>query len=114
MKEDSLLKYSEKNLINYHFDLNPPVSPVEPPIFDSVTRRILTDLLQIPSLLLFTYLMNYLLGTNYWFLVEKPVGNNITTLMRPEPFHIIDLYIVALLVCYSMYLPFYLKDRKLS
>ena len=65
-------------------------------------------------LLLFTYLMNYLLGTNYWFLVEKPVGNNITTLMRPEPFHIIDLYIVALLVCYSMYLPFYLKDRKLS
>ena len=65
-------------------------------------------------LLLFTYLMNYLLGTNYWFLVEKPVGNNITTLMRPEPFHIIDLYIVALLVCYSMYLPFYLKDRKLG
>ena len=65
-------------------------------------------------LLLFTYFMNYLLGTNYWFLVEKPVGNNITTLMRPEPFHIIDLYIVALLVCYSMYLPFYLKDRKLG
>ena len=65
-------------------------------------------------LLLFTYLMNYLLGTNYWFLAEKPVGNNITTLMRPEPFHIIDLYVVALLVCYSMYLPYYLKDRKLS
>ncbi|NCV45454.1 MAG: TIGR02206 family membrane protein [Proteobacteria bacterium] len=65
-------------------------------------------------LLLFTYLMNYLLGTNYWFLAEKPIGDNITALMRPEPFHIIDLYIVALLVCYSMYLPFYLKDRKLS
>jgi hypothetical integral membrane protein (TIGR02206 family) len=64
-------------------------------------------------LLLFTYLMNYLLGTNYWFLAQKPVGDNITALMRPEPFHIIDLYIVALLVCYSMYLPFYLKDRKL-
>ena len=65
-------------------------------------------------LLLFTYLMNYLLGTNYWFLAQKPTGDNITALMRPEPFHIIDLYIVALLVCYSMYLPFYLKDRKLS
>ena len=64
-------------------------------------------------LLAFTYLMNYLLGTNYWFLAEKPIGNNITAFMRPEPFHIIDLYIVALLVCYSMYLPFYLKDRKL-
>ena len=65
-------------------------------------------------LLLFTYLMNYLLGTNYWFLAEKPIGDNITALMRPEPFHIIDLYVVALLVCYSMYLPYYLKDRKLS
>ena len=65
-------------------------------------------------LLAFTYLMNYLLGTNYWFLAEKPIGNNITAFMRPEPFHIIDLYVVALLVCYSMYLPYYLKDRKLS
>jgi hypothetical integral membrane protein (TIGR02206 family) len=65
-------------------------------------------------LLLFTYLMNYLLGTNYWFLAEKPIGDNITALMRPEPFHIIDLYVVALLVCYLMYLPYFLKDRKLS
>ena len=64
-------------------------------------------------LLAFTYLMNYLLGTNYWFLAEKPIGDNITAFMRPEPFHIIDLYVFALLVCYSMYLPFYFKDKKL-
>ena len=71
-------------------------------------------LLYASVLLIFTHFMNYILGTNYWFLAEKPLGNNITTLMRPEPFHIIDLYVVALLVCYSMYLPYYLKDRKLS
>ena len=64
-------------------------------------------------LLVFTYLMNYLLGTNYWFLAEKPIGNNITAFMQPEPFHIIDLYFVALLVCCLMYLPFYFKDRNL-
>ena len=64
-------------------------------------------------LLAFTYLMNYLLGTNYWFLAEKPIGNNITAFMQPEPFHIIDLYFVALLVCCLMYLPFYFKDRNL-
>ena len=62
-------------------------------------------------LLIFTYLMNYLLGTNYWFLAEKPIGDNITSFMRPEPFHIIDLYIAAILICYAMYLPYYLKDR---
>ena len=62
-------------------------------------------------LLLFTYFMNYLLGTNYWFLAEKPIGDNITSFMRPEPFHIIDLYIAAIVICYAIYLPYYLRDR---
>ena len=62
-------------------------------------------------LLIFTYLMNYLLGTNYWFLAEKPIGDNITSFMRPEPFHIIDLYIAAIVICYVMYLPYYFKDK---
>ena len=64
-------------------------------------------------LLGFMYIANYLLGppANYWFLVEKPIGNNITALMRPAPFHIIDLYAVAVVLCYAMYIPFYLKDR---
>ena len=62
-------------------------------------------------LLLFTYFMNYVLGTNYWFLAEKPIGDNITSFMRPEPFHIIDLYIAAIVICYAIYLPYYLRDR---
>ena len=62
-------------------------------------------------LLVFTYFMNYILGTNYWFLAEKPIGNNITSFMRQEPFHIIDLYIAAILICYVMYLPYYFRDR---
>ncbi len=62
-------------------------------------------------LLLFTYYMNYILGTNYWFLAEKPIGDNITSFMRPEPFHIIDLYIAAIVICYAIYLPYYLRDR---
>lgn len=62
-------------------------------------------------LLLFTYLMNYLLGTNYWFLAEKPIGDNITSFMRAEPFHIIDLYVAAIVICYAMYLPYFYKDR---
>src|SRR6056300_781650 len=52
-------------------------------------------LLYASVLLIFIYFMNYILGTNYWFLSEKPVGENITSFMRAEPFHIIDLYIAA-------------------
>jgi len=69
-------------------------------------------LLYASVLLIFTYVMNYLLGTNYWFLAEKPVGDNITSFMRAEPFHIIDLYIAAILICYAMYLPYFIKDRR--
>jgi hypothetical integral membrane protein (TIGR02206 family) len=59
------------------------------------------------------YLVNYLLGppANYWFLIEKPIGDNITMFMRPEPFHVIDLYILAIILCYAMYLPYFIKDR---
>ena len=45
-------------------------------------------------------------------LAEKPVGDNITSFMRAEPFHIIDLYIAAILICYAMYLPYFMKDRR--
>ena len=78
-------------------------------------RPYLTDvfkaLVYASILLVFTYFMNYILGTNYWFLAEKPIGSNITLLMRSEPFHIIDLYIAAIIICYMMYLPYFIKDK---
>ena len=77
-------------------------------------RDVVKALFYASILLLFTYFMNYILGTNYWFLAEKPIGNNITSFMRAEPFHIIDLYMAAILICYLMYLPYYLKDRSQS
>ena len=72
---------------------------------------VLKSLFYASILLVFTYFMNYILGTNYWFLAEKPIGNNITSFMRQEPFHIIDLYIAAIVICYTLYLPYYVKDR---
>ena len=62
------------------------------------------------------YGVNYLLGppANYWFIVEKPIGDNVTSFMRPEPFHMIDIWLLAVLVCYLIYLPYYLKDRKVK
>ncbi len=59
------------------------------------------------------YLVNYLLGppANYWFLVEKPIGDNVTNFMRAEPYHMIDIYILAVTICYLMYLPYFVKDK---
>ncbi len=62
------------------------------------------------------YVVNYLLGepANYWFLMEKPIGDNVTAFMRPAPFHMIDIYLLAVIVCYLIYMPYYFKDRKLK
>ena len=64
-------------------------------------------------LLAFMYLINYLLGppANYWFLIEKPIGQNVATFMKPAPYHIIDIYMLAIILCYAMYLPYYFKDK---
>lgn len=62
------------------------------------------------------YVVNHLLGepANYWFLMEKPIGDNVTAFMRPAPFHMIDIYLLAVIVCYLIYMPYYFKDRKLK
>ena len=64
-------------------------------------------------LLIVMYFVNYSLGppANYWFLIEKPIGQNVATFMKPAPYHIIDLYVLAVILCYAMYLPYYFKDR---
>tara|TARA_B100001094_G_C17898554_1_gene655270 strand:- start:116 stop:751 length:636 start_codon:yes stop_codon:yes gene_type:complete len=64
-------------------------------------------------LLLLMYPINFLLGppANYWFVVEKPPGFNVTDLMRDAPYHMIDVYMLAVIVCYLLYVPYLIKDR---
>ena len=64
-------------------------------------------------LLLLMYFINYLLGppANYWYVAEKPPGFNVTSLMRDAPYHMIDLYILAVIVCYLIYAPYYFIDK---
>ena len=79
-------------------------------------RDVSKALLYATFLLFVMYGVNYLLGppANYWFIVEKPFGQNIYAFMRPEPFHVFDIWLLAIVVCYLIYLPYYLKDRKLK
>tara|TARA_B100001094_G_scaffold303036_1_gene330809 strand:- start:23 stop:715 length:693 start_codon:yes stop_codon:yes gene_type:complete len=62
--------------------------------------------------LLLMYPINNLLGpnANYWYVIDKPPGFNVTDLMRDAPYHMIDMYIVTVIVCYLIYLPYAIKD----
>ena len=64
-------------------------------------------------LLLLMYFVNYLLGppANYWYVAEKPPGLNVTSFMRDAPYHMVDIYILAVIVCYLIYTFYYLIDR---
>jgi uncharacterized membrane protein YwaF len=59
------------------------------------------------------YPINNLLGSaaNYWYVVEKPPGFNVTDLMRDAPYHMIDIYMLTVIVCYLIYLPYFIKDK---
>ena len=64
-------------------------------------------------ILLLMYPINNFLGSpaNYWYVIDKPPGLNVTNLMRETPYHMIDIYILAVIVFYSLYLPYLIKDK---
>ena len=64
-------------------------------------------------LLLLMYFVNDLLGppANYWYVAEKPPGLNVTSFMRDAPYHMVDIYILAVIVCYLIYAFYYLIDK---
>lgn len=64
-------------------------------------------------LLLLMYPINFIIGSpaNYWYVLEKPPGLNVTQFMKEAPYHMIDIYILAVIVCYSIYLPYLISDK---
>ena len=79
------------------------------PTLKSVKNGIYFSLAVLPII----YVINILIGppANYWYVAEKPPGLNVTSLMRDEPYHMIDIYILAVIVCYLIYLPYFIQDK---
>ena len=65
------------------------------------------------------YVINSFIGmeTNYWYVNFKPEGDSIMNWMRPEPYHMIDIYHISsnsfMLLLYTFIILFD-KDRKLK
>ena len=51
---------------------------------------------------------------NYMYLIEFPLGENLTRFMPDPPFHLFVFLPIAILLFFITYLPFYLKDRFFS
>jgi len=56
--------------------------------------------------------LNRVMGTNYMFLMHKPVTPSLLDVMGPWPWYLVVLDIAALLVMGLCYLPFFILDRR--
>lgn len=59
-------------------------------------------------------LVDWLLGVNYWFLCEKPYGDNLTSMMPAWPWYVLWFVPVAILHYLVVYAPFALARRRAS
>ena len=72
-------------------------------------------------IVLVVYFINILINyssndtvANYMYLIEFPLGENLTRFMPDPPFHLFVFLPIAILLFFITYLPFYLKDRFFS
>jgi hypothetical integral membrane protein (TIGR02206 family) len=56
--------------------------------------------------------INLLIGSNYLYTIHKPPSASLMDLLGPWPWYLISLEIVGLILCFLLYLPFMVRDRK--
>ncbi len=58
--------------------------------------------------------INLLIGSNYLYTLHKPPSASLMDFLGPWPWYILSVELVALLLCFLLYLPFTLQDRKIK
>jgi hypothetical integral membrane protein (TIGR02206 family) len=62
--------------------------------------------------MIFVFLLNMLIGSNYLFIAYKPDFPTLLDLLAPWPWYIIELEVVGFLILFILYLPFWVMDRR--
>jgi len=56
------------------------------------------------------FFLNLALGSNYLFIAHKPEFPTLIDMLAPWPWYILQLEVIALAVCFVLYLPFMVRD----
>ncbi|WP_270182663.1 YwaF family protein [Alkalihalobacillus sp. CinArs1] len=60
----------------------------------------------------FIFLLNFLIDSNYMFLMEKPMSNTIYAYLGNWPWYLVTLEVIAISLFHLLYLPFAMINRK--
>jgi hypothetical integral membrane protein (TIGR02206 family) len=56
--------------------------------------------------------INVLIGSNYLYTLHKPPSASLMDFLGPWPWYLLSVEIVALILCFLLYLPFFIRDRR--
>ncbi|MBC8174849.1 MAG: TIGR02206 family membrane protein [Candidatus Marinimicrobia bacterium] len=74
-------------------------------------RALLRTFLITISLLIPIGFINWILGSNYFFIARKPDSASLLDFMGPWPFYLIPLALVAFIIFFIIYIPFPIINR---
>lgn len=75
-------------------------------------RSMIKSFVALNIFALIAFLVNIATGANYMFLARKPENPSILDVLGPYPWYILFLEVIALLMFFILYLPFYVKHQK--
>jgi hypothetical integral membrane protein (TIGR02206 family) len=58
--------------------------------------------------------INLLIGSNYLYTLHKPPSASLMDFLGPWPWYLLSVELVALVICFLLYLPFFLRDRRFN
>ena len=61
---------------------------------------------------LFVTGINLLIGSNYLYTIHKPTTASLIDFLGPWPYYLLALEGIAILLCFLLYLPWLIKDRR--
>lgn len=56
--------------------------------------------------------INVLIGSNYLYTLHKPPSTSLMDFLGPWPWYLLSVEIIALTLCFLLYLPFFIRDRR--
>lgn len=75
-------------------------------------KSFLRVIIGINLYMVFVYIVNLLIGSNYMYLMHKPETASLLDVLGPWPWYILSLEVLGFAIFFLLYLPYFIKDLR--